>query len=153
MPPLPDPQLTPTRFLSTWSKSTPPLARASSTAMSAYWVKRSYFRASDLGMWSRGSKFLSSQANFVLNFSGSNFVMGPAPLTPASSDFQKSSTLFPIGVKAPIPVITTLLIAVVLSRSFCFPYYQPFDQERFIKAFVSARNFKVKYIFFPTPLK
>src|SRR5690606_3323781 len=87
---------------------------ASSTEIKAYCVNKSYFLASAFSIWFNGSKPLSSQANFVLNFDVSNFVMGLAPLTPFKSDCQKSSTLFPMGVNAPNPVITTLSIIFFL---------------------------------------
>jgi hypothetical protein len=54
------------------------------------------------------SKFLTSQANLVLNFSALNLVMGAAPLTPVARLCQYSWALLPIGVSAPIPVTTTL---------------------------------------------
>ena len=88
---------------------------ASSTDTKAYCVKRSYFRISFTSKWFFGSKSFNSQAKEVLNFSVSNLVIGPAPLTPFFMFSQYSSTEFPIGVNAPIPVITTLLI---ISSSF-----------------------------------
>ena len=61
---------------------------ASSTEIKAYCVNKSYFLASAFSIWFNGSKPLSSQANVVLNFDVSNFVMGLVPLTPVKSDCQ-----------------------------------------------------------------
>ena len=54
----------------------------------------------------------SSQAKRVLNFSGSKWVIGPAPDTPCKRARQYDSTPRPIGVKAPKPVTTTRLSSI-----------------------------------------
>ena len=116
IPPFPDPQITPIRSLFSVSKLMLAFLTASSTEIKAYCVNKSYFLASAFSIWFKGSKPLSSQANFVLNFDVSNLVMGLVPLTPVKSDCQKSSTLFPMGVNAPSPVITTLSIILSLCQ-------------------------------------
>ena len=52
-------------------------------------------------------KFLTSQANLVLNELASKRVIGAAPLTPLIRDSQNFGAVLPIGVRAPIPVTTT----------------------------------------------
>ena len=52
----------------------------------------------------------ASKAKRVLNSSALNLVIGPAPLFPFNNPSAKSLAVLPIGVNAPIPVITTLLI-------------------------------------------
>ena len=99
--------MTPTESLSIVSRLMPQSLTASSPTTIPNWVLGSIFLTSFRFKWSRISKFFISQANFVLNFSGSKRVMGPAPLEPFSKLDQYSCLLLPMGVKAPIPVITT----------------------------------------------
>src|SRR5690606_9936469 len=99
--------MTPTRNLSTVSRSIPASIMASSEATSAYWANLSSFLASLRSKKSSTLKFLSSQANLVLNFSVSKYVTGAEPLLPFTKPSQYSSILFPIGVSAPKPVTTT----------------------------------------------
>ncbi len=120
IPPFPEPQITPKRFLFTLSKLMLQFLTASSTAIKAYCVNKSYFLASAFSMWFNGSKFLSSQANFVLNLLVSNFVMSAAPLIPLMSDCQKPFTVFPIGVIARTPVTTTRFIVTEKGVFACF---------------------------------
>src|SRR5690606_21360302 len=50
IPPLPEPHITPILFLLRFSHLMLPCFMASSTAITAYWVNKSYFLASDLSM-------------------------------------------------------------------------------------------------------
>lgn len=110
IPPSPQPHITPIRFLFKVSKSIFAFVIASSAAYRAYCVKRSYFLISFFSKMCHGLKFLTSHANLVLNCEVSNLVIGVAPLTPLIKECQYSDTLFPMGVTAPNPVITTLFI-------------------------------------------
>ena len=58
------------------------------------------------------SRFLTSQANLVLNSVVSKSVIGAAPLTPSNRFFHISSGLLPTGVTAPRPVTTTLFNSI-----------------------------------------
>ena len=53
--------------------------------------------------------FRNPKRNFVLNSEQSKYVIGAAPLLPSFRPCQNSDKLFPMGVSAPIPVITTRL--------------------------------------------
>src|SRR6476469_2567867 len=113
MPPLPEPHITPISFLSSSGKeekSICPLLTASAADATAYWENRSYLRRSFLSKYFSPLKFFTSQANLVLNFEASNFVIGPAALLPATILSQNSWTELPRGVTAPMPVITTLFM-------------------------------------------
>src|SRR5688572_3802078 len=80
---------------------------ASSTATIAYCAKGSIFRASLRSIKLPMSKFLISQANFVLKSLASKRVIGAAPDLPFFSPSQYSVRVLPIGVSAPSPVTTT----------------------------------------------
>src|SRR5260221_456613 len=106
---MPEPQITPTR--SGFKSASGRLAFfiASSTTAIAYCVNGSIFRDSFRSMNFSGSKPLTSQANLVLNFVVSNFVIGAAPLFPFFNPSQYSLSVLPKAVSAPAPVITTRL--------------------------------------------
>src|SRR5882762_2120087 len=106
---MPDPQITPTRSGSRSANGRLAFFIASSTTAIAYCVKGSIFRDSFRSMNFSGSKPFTSQANFVLNFVVSNFVMGAAPLFPFFKPSQYSGSVLPMAVSAPAPVITTRL--------------------------------------------
>ena len=120
LPPYPDPQITPARVASMLERSIPASFMASSEATKAYWQNGSIFRLSFRSKKSSGLNPFISQANFVLKFSGSNLVISPAPLLPIFMFSQKICTVFPNGVKAPRPVITTLLMQCRLNIDLCF---------------------------------
>src|SRR5690606_4424889 len=111
-PPIPDPQITPTRFLSTLSSIIREWETASLAATIPNWVLRSIFFDSFLSKWFNGSKPFTSQANFVLKFEASKRVIGAAPLLPFTRFSQYSFVLLPIGVTAPNPVTTTLFNSI-----------------------------------------
>src|SRR6195952_1691906 len=111
-PPIPDPQITPILLVSSLSKFNPASFTASSVENKAYCTKGSSFRASFLPKKASASKFFTSQANLVLNFSVSKLLIKAAPLTPFINDSQYSGTVLPIGVSAPSPVTTTLLNSI-----------------------------------------
>ncbi len=62
MPPMPEPKTTPTRFLSTFSRSRAASFTAISAHAMAYWAKRSIRLTDFLSMKSSGLKFFTSQA-------------------------------------------------------------------------------------------
>src|SRR5690625_1243537 len=106
-PPIPAPQITPTLNLSRDSMSRFASLIASSDDTIAYCAKRSILLTSLRSKKSKGSKYLVSQANFVLNFSVSKYVIGADPLLPFFNPSQYSGIVVPIGVNAPQPVTTT----------------------------------------------
>src|SRR5260370_28733591 len=61
-----------------------------------------------------GSKSRTIPAMWTGNVDASNVVIGPTPLRPAMNDDQVVEASLPIGVTAPIPVITTRRWAGVL---------------------------------------
>src|SRR5579885_2737704 len=63
--------------------------------------------ASRLPSSASASKSLTSAAKRVAKSAVSKTVIGPTPLSPATSRCQNSSLVFPIGVTAPKPVTTT----------------------------------------------
>src|SRR6476469_3088709 len=97
----------PTRSAS-GSIASPESCSAMRAAATMRCAKRSILRIFLRSMYSCGSKSFTSQANFTSNSDGSNCVIGPAPLRPATRFSQVVSTSFPRGVIMPIPVITTL---------------------------------------------
>ena len=111
-PPMPEPQITPTLFLSTSSVIIPECSTASRAAIRPNCVFLSIFFASFLSKYCKGSKFFTSQANLVLKFVASKRVIGAAPLSPFTRLSQKSLALFPTGVIAPKPVTTTLFNSI-----------------------------------------
>ena len=110
--------------MSKLSKLIPQSLTASSPTTIPNWVLGSIFLTSFLFKWSRISKFFISQANFVLNFSGSKRVMGPAPLVPFSKLDQYSSLLLPMGVRAPTPVITTRFNSICIELNLFNVFFQ-----------------------------
>ena len=52
------------------------------------------------------SRSFTSAAKVEVKPDGSNWVIGPAPDSPATSDVQLSSTVFPSGLTIPSPVMT-----------------------------------------------
>ncbi len=111
-PPMPDPQITPMRLVSSFSKSNPASLTASSVENKAYCTNGSSLRASFRPKKPSASNPFTSQANLVLNFSTSKLLIKAAPLTPLIRLFQYSGTVLPIGVSAPSPVTTTLLNSI-----------------------------------------
>src|SRR5918992_5059973 len=53
------------------------------------------------------SKFLISPATWLATLDGSKLAMRAMPLRPLTSPSQKSATVLPTGVRAPMPVTTT----------------------------------------------
>ena len=98
-----------------------PFCSASFTATSAYEVNGSYLLDSLLGIKSSKLKSFISKANFVLSFSVSNLVIGPAPLLPLIRLDQKSFKLLQMGVKAPMLVTTTLFMVIILNEYLIAP--------------------------------
>ena len=88
-------------------------ATASLEAASRNCVKRAMRRAS-LGSMScsSGLKSLTSAAIFTGQLLASKSVMGPTPHLPSRMAAQKSLMFLPMGVTAPIPVITTRLLVM-----------------------------------------
>src|SRR5690606_366565 len=111
-PPIPEPQITPIRLVSSLSNAKPASFTASSVEAIAYCTKGSTLRASLRSINSCGSNPFTSQANWVLNFAGSKCVRGAAPLTPLITASQYAATVLPSGVRAPNPVTTTLLSSI-----------------------------------------
>ena len=106
-PPIPLPQITPTRVRSSFSKSSPLSRKASSATHTENWVKRSILRASFLSITVVGSNPLTSPANCVLYCDASKAVIGAIPFSPFTSARHVSGADLPTGVNAPRPVITT----------------------------------------------
>src|SRR3990170_4997560 len=67
----------------------------------------SIFLTSFFSIHRSGSKPLTSAAKRVGYLAASNLVMGPMPDRPSPMAVQNSSTVFPTGVTAPSPVMTT----------------------------------------------
>ena len=65
------------------------------------------------------SKFLTSAAIFTGRREASNKVIFPTPLFPFLTFSYASLTVFPTGEIQPIPVITTLRLAIVYSNYLC----------------------------------
>ena len=106
--PIPEPMITPQRYGSSFSISNPASAHASFAAATAYWENVSILFDALKSIRSFATKSLTSAAIFTLYSVVSNFVIGPIPTVPFLIPFQNSSTVLPIGVIAPSPVITTL---------------------------------------------
>src|SRR5689334_2338063 len=109
-PPMPLAMMAPQRKRSSLEKSSFASATASLAAATAYWAKGSIRFASLGSMYWAGSKFFTSAPNVTECPVTSNFVILAAPLLPVKRAFQKASTLFPTGVMAPSPVMTTLFL-------------------------------------------
>src|SRR5262245_59757630 len=95
-----------------------PMPESSSAIIEAprlNWRKRSRCLSSRLSIHFVGSQFLTSHANFVAKFEQSNWVIGAAPLLPASRADHVDSRSLPIGVTRPIPVMTTRLDMLLLT--------------------------------------
>ena len=75
----------------------------------AYWENKDNLLASLALTYFLGSNPLTSAANFALYSDASKYVIGANPIFCSLMLLQNSSTEFPIGVMAPIPVTTTLL--------------------------------------------
>src|SRR6056297_78517 len=99
---------------------------ASSEAYRPYCVKRSDRLISFLSNLLFGSKSFTSQAKWVGNFSGLNLVIGAAPLLPFTAFSQNSETVFPNGVRAPSPVITTRVSFIRLNNRVkcCYEFFR-----------------------------
>src|SRR6185295_13345391 len=109
-PPIPLAMIAPQRKRSSLEKSSFASATASLAAATAYWAKGSIRFASLGSMYWPGSKFLISAPNVTECPVTSNLAILAAPLLPVRRAFQKASTLFPTGVMAPSPVMTTLFL-------------------------------------------
>jgi hypothetical protein len=112
----PEPQITPTFSLLTFTSVSPESAIAWSAITTPNWVNKSIFRASCLGIKSVTSKFFTSHANLVLKLVASKRVIKSQPLTPFERPFQNSSTVLPMGVSAPSPVTTTLFNVILFEN-------------------------------------
>ena len=109
-PPIPLDNITPHLNVSSLPKSIAESFTASSAAASAYIVKSSIFLNSALSTILSASKPFTSPASLTALFSVLKCVILLIPHLPAFTASHISLTLFPTGVTAPIPVITTLLI-------------------------------------------
>src|SRR5215208_7158952 len=110
-PPIAEPKTIPTRAGSKPFRPESPIAsRAAATAHTTF---RSSFRASLGETTLVGSKSLTSAATRTGNSDASNARMKSTPLRPASAASQDDATSFPIGVTAPSPVTTTLVMTLV----------------------------------------
>src|SRR5699024_9027384 len=118
MPPTPLETHTPMRAVSSCSRSRPLSAMASAAAYMANWEKRSIRRTSFLSSTLVGSKFFTSAARETFWLEASYRVMGAMPHTPARAASQVSETVWPRGVTAPIPVMTTRLFSIMFNP-FC----------------------------------
>ena len=114
-PPTPAAQITPilSRFKFSSLGRTPASCRASSAATIPKTENKSSFLTSFLSIKSSALKFFTSQANFVLNSVVSNLEIRPAPFLPDCRPKRYSLALLPMGVRAPIPVTTTLFIGAI----------------------------------------
>ena len=92
--------------------SSPASSMASLAAATANCENLSILLAIFLSMKSSGSKSFTSAASFTLYSSVSKAVMGAKPVFSSFTDLQNSSTPMPMGVTAPIPVTTTLLLLI-----------------------------------------
>ena len=114
MPPIPIPKITPTRNGSRSLKSLPESLTAISAAATANWQKRPIFLTSFFSIKSVGSKLLTCAATFTFKSEVSKRSIVQKPCFPAFTFSHISSFPIPIGVIAPTPVITTLLILILL---------------------------------------
>ncbi len=117
-PPIPDAIITPTLSESKGPFKSALSSIASSAAQRAYILNRSSFfigtPASFCESLFRGSKFLIWAAILTGRLEVSNLSIYPTPLLPFTKFSQVSLTVWPRGVIAPRPVITTLLTALSL---------------------------------------
>ena len=113
--PIPEPMKVPmfSQFSSVISR--PDIAMASPAATQANWENLSSLFASFLSRWSLATKSFTSPAIRTGNSEASNCLIVSIPETPFLRLFQVSSTLFPTGVMAPTPVITTLWLILIIS--------------------------------------
>src|SRR5262249_13052539 len=107
MPPIPEPTRTPNRVLSIRSTGSAASSTAITAQAMAYLRNGSNLRSSFLSMYLSDSKPLTSPAIRVANPVGSKRVLGRMPDVPGSKAAQNSSAVFPMGVTAPTPVMTT----------------------------------------------
>src|SRR5207245_1531582 len=68
-------------------------------------------------MYQPRSKFFTSAAKVVGNRRASKWPIGATPLLPSSCDSYRSFTLWPSGVIAPMPVMTTRLLISRIQKS------------------------------------
>ena len=116
MPPAPVPTRTPTRSrLPSWI-SKPLSASAILPVATAMWVGRAVRRTVFRCMYTVGSKPRTWHATWNGMSWGSKASMGAAPLRPASKLSQYSSTVLPMGVRAPRPVTTIRFMQETLER-------------------------------------
>ena len=113
--PTPEPIAVPTRYGSSFAISSPASSKASLAAATAYWEKSSIRFAALKSIYSFPTKPFTSAARCALYSLASNFVISANPSLLSLMPFQNSSTFNPIGVIAPNPVTTTLLISTTLS--------------------------------------
>ncbi|MBA7542022.1 hypothetical protein ES705_34338 [subsurface metagenome] len=108
-PPMPVPKITPHFSRELFSLPFNPASfSASIAAAMPIWENLSILFNSLKSITSAGLKSLTSAAIFTLNSEVSNDLIKSIPHFPFFIFSQKVSTLFPNGVIAPIPVITTL---------------------------------------------
>src|SRR4030042_4816946 len=107
-PPMPLPKITPQFSRESLSLLNPASFTASFAATIPIWVNLSILFNSLESRTSAGLKSLISAAIFTLNSAVSNALIKSIPHLPFFILSQKVLTLLPMGVIAPIPVITTL---------------------------------------------
>ena len=116
-PPSPLPIQVPNLVRSSFSRSIPAFLIASPVAATAYWQNGSILLAAFGSIYCFGSKSFTSAPILHLYSDTSNFVISPIPTLFFLMPSQNSSTLFPIGVTAPIPVTTTLFISFSFQKT------------------------------------
>ena len=113
-PPMPDPTLTPTLNGSSFVMSIFDCSKASFAAQTAYCENVDILFAVLNSICSFATNPFTSAASLTSYSDVSNLVILSIPHFPSLTLFQNSSTLFPIGVIAPIPVTTTRLLIFTL---------------------------------------
>jgi len=106
-PPIPEPITTPTSSAFVSSITRPASSTAIWLAAIAKWMKESLFLTSFFSIHSSGWNPFTSAAIRVTKAVVSKRVIGPTPLSPASSARQVDSVPTPSGETRPTPVTTT----------------------------------------------
>src|SRR5229473_5174067 len=119
IPPKPTPTATPASLKR--SSATPESLTATSVAARHIWINRSFLRISFASRKSSGLNPDASPANLTGRSSASNKEIDLTPLRDSLSDLSISSLVIPIGVIAPIPVITTRFLSI-FNGSFNEPF-------------------------------
>ena len=120
-PPIPTPIKIAASLMTSLFASIDASSSAIFAAATAYCEKRAILRAASGFIYLVASKFFTSPAYRALNVLASKCVMRATPLVPAFAAAHVSATEFPIGVTAPIPVITTRLFSIT-ANSCLFRY-------------------------------